>query len=88
MQADWITFIANLRHQIEREGQMTMTIGEIVAGTHSRDSAIRDRGFWRANQRGGRDYEGFANAGIALEFTPDGRGQPVESVTFRLTTAH
>lgn len=86
MQADWSTFVANLRHQIERDERVTMTSDEIVAATHSQDQAIRDRGFWRANQRGGRDYDGFANAGIAIDFIPDERGQPVESVTFRLAT--
>jgi len=84
MRADWDTFIANLGNRLQREGRVSLTIDEVIGETRSRDRAIRARGFWRSNQRGDRDYSGFAAAGISIHLVPDRRGETVESVTFSL----
>jgi hypothetical protein len=80
--ADWQTFIANLRDRVAKEGRVSLAIDEIIAGTQTEDTAIRERWFWLANQRGSTDYEGFTNVGLSIDFVPDVRGQQVEFVTF------
>lgn len=83
------TFIPTLRQRIEREGRVLLSVDQIIAETHSVDPRIHGRSFWRANQVGVRRYyDGFANAGIALELIPDEHGQPVASVAFTIANAN
>lgn len=82
MQGNWDPLINHLRQRVDVEGRVTLTIEEIIAMTNTRDQSIRTCGSWRAAQRGGAAYDRLANAGFAIEFTPDERGHQVESVSF------
>src|SRR5262245_16121503 len=82
MREQWHGLIDNLLESLVHRPQVVMTVDEIVAATCCRDPAIRDRWFWRAAQLGSIDFEGFADAGLHLEFFPDRRGHAVEWVTF------
>lgn len=82
MRSGWGSLIADLQTRLDRERQVSMTVDEIVAATHSSDEALRERWFWRARQLGARGFEEFADAGLHLRFFPDARRCDVETVTF------
>ena len=46
MRADWAGFIADLRHRVQFEGPITVSVDEIVARTRLRNQSIRTQGFW------------------------------------------
>lgn len=80
----WVEFAERLAERLPRDGQVTMTIDEIIQETGTTDQTIRDRGTWLAVQRGDKYSDTLTNAGLAIDFHPNERGKPVETVTFRL----
>jgi hypothetical protein len=82
MPEPWRGLIDYLRDSLDHRQQVSMTVDEIAAATRCRDPRVRKRTFWRSAQLGASDFEGFVDAGLHLEFSPDRRGQDVESVTF------
>lgn len=82
MPSDWPTLIDNLHARLDNEARVSMTIDEIVAVTHCRDEALRERWYWRATQLGAKNFERFTDAGLHLQFFPDERSRDVETVTF------
>jgi len=82
MQADWTPLIGDLQIKLDRQRQVSMSVGEIVAATHCHDPSLRERWFWRASQLGAKGFENFTDAGLRLRFFPDARRHDVETVTF------
>lgn len=80
--ADWMGFIRRLQEQLDVTERITLSVDEIIARTGTRDQSVCSRGFWRANQRGARDFDAFTKSDIAIEFFPDERGATVTRVTF------
>jgi hypothetical protein len=72
----WRGLIDSLRNSLDQRRQVSMTVDEIVAATCCPPPQVRERKFWRAAQLGSRDFEGFADARLYLEFYPDRRIVP------------
>ena len=81
---EWLQFARQLAQRVRYEGDLTLSVDDIMTATRVTDSSIRGRSFWRSNQRGLEECDAFTRAGLALDFRPDDIGEPVQFVTFRL----
>ena len=81
---DSVTFAQEIARRVRIDGEVTLSVDGIIAGTRTTDRSVRGRSFWRAAQRGDKFANAFANEGLVIEFRPDQPGKSVEFVTFRL----
>ena len=64
----WNELAVELRQRTLRDGEVTMTIEEIIRRTGTTDKSVREPGWWDQAARGTEAYRAFADENVALTY--------------------